>query len=153
MKGRFTFRFAAVCFGFSALFELFSLQDEALLFGHSVGGAGAVTYHLIYAALFAYLMAGLWEGARSGYYMLLATSAIYTVDRLQSVFVGDALAVLLRQQIAEHPQILQVISADDLVRTVTLTTFAMLAGWWGFVIYAYFRRDYFGINNKSARVS
>ena len=57
--------------------------------------------------------------------------------------VGNAMAVSLRQQIMDHPQILQVVSADNLVRTVTLATFGMLACWWGFVAYAHYRRDYF----------
>ncbi len=149
VKGRFTFRFAAVCFALSAVFELLNLQDEAILFGHIFGGLPAAVYHIAYAALFSWVTIGLWNGSRSGYYTLLVTSIVYTLDRLQAVFVGDTLAQSLRQQVATHPEILQVISADDLVRTAILTTFVLLLCWWGFVGYAYYRRDYFGIHPVS----
>src|SRR6266566_6981114 len=146
VKGRFTFRFAAVCFALSALFELLNLQDQALLFGHIVGGIPAVFYHIVYAVLFAWLAMGLWNGTRSGYYALFVASIIYTVDRLQIVMVGDTLAMSLRQQVAQYPEVLQIITVDDLARMMTMTTLVLLICWWGFVGYAYYRRDYFGIS-------
>ncbi len=145
VKGRFTFRFAAVCFALSAVFELLNLQDEALLFGHIVGGAPAAVYHVAYAALFTWLVIGLWNGTRAGYHALLIATVVYTVDRLQALLVGDTLATSLRQQVVQHPEVLQVVSVDDLVRVVTMTMLAMLLGWWGFAGYAYYRRDYFGV--------
>ncbi|TAK91717.1 MAG: hypothetical protein EPO06_03165 [Burkholderiaceae bacterium] len=145
VKGRFTFRFAAVCFALSAVFELPSLQDEAVLFDHIVGGLPALAYHLVYAVLFTVLAHGLWYARRSGYYALWVASVIYTVDRLQMLFVGNALARSLDQQIAEHPEVLQIISAADLLQILTATTLAFLIGWWGFVGYAWYRRNYFGI--------
>jgi hypothetical protein len=147
VKGRFTFRFAAACFGVSAAFELLNLRDEAVLFGHILAGAPAAIYHIAYAALFAWLMVGLWNASRSGYYTLVATSIIYTVDRLQLLFAGDTLAAMLRQQAAQHPEMLQIISVEDLLGVLTVTVLAILLCWWGFVGYAYYRRDYFGIRS------
>lgn len=147
-KGRFTFRFAAVCFGLSAIWELSSLQGEALLFGRVVSGAGAVVYHALYVALFAWLAFGLWTGRRSGYYVLLATTVLYTIDRLQMLFAGDGLAALIRQQIAANADLLQVVSVDQLLQMLTLAILVIVLCWWGFVAYAYYRRDYFGISQK-----
>jgi hypothetical protein len=147
-KGRATFRFAAVCFGLSAIWELLALQGEALLFGKIVGGSGAVVYHVVYAALFAWLALGLWTGSRSGYYILLATTILYTVDRLQLLFVGDILAAQIRQQLAGHEELLQLVSMDYLLQVLTVTVLAIVLCWWGFVGYAYYRRDYFGISRE-----
>lgn len=151
MKGRFTFRFAAFCFGLSAVWELINLQDEALLFGHAFAGVVAAIYHLIYAALFGWLLVGMWQGRRSGYYALVATTIVYTVDRLQGLFVGNVLETLLREQLAGNAELTNIISVEEIMRTVTLTTLAMILCWWGFVAYAYYRREYFGIRPASDR--
>lgn len=147
-KGRFTFRFAAVCFGLSALWEIFSLRGDVPLFGQMVGGAGAVVYHALYIALFAWLAFGLWSGHRSGYYALFAASAVYTLDRLQLLFVGDMLATQIRQQLAGNEALLQQAGINYLMEVLTLTIVTIVICWWGFVGYAYFRRDYFGIVRK-----
>ena len=147
-KGRFTFRFAAVCFGLSALWELLSLQGDVPLFGQMIGGVGAVIYHALYVALFAWLAFGLWTGHWSGYYALLAASAVYTLDRLQLLFVGDLLTAQIRQQLAGNEGLLQQVGIDYLVEVLTLTIVTIVICWWGFVGYAYFRRDYFGIVRK-----
>lgn len=152
-KGRFTFRFAAVCFGLSALWELGSLHEVVPLFGLLVGGIGAVVYHAVYIVLFAWLAYGLWTGSRSGYYALVATSALYTVDLLQFLFVGDSLANQDRELLALMGQLPggeEVLSQGDmghLLHVSTITTIAVvILCLWGFVGYAYYRRAYFGIN-------
>ena len=165
-KGQFTFRFAAVCFGLSAVGELFSLGDSVPLLGVIVGGVGAAAYHALYTALFAWLALGLWTGRHSGYYVLLATTMVYTVDRLQLLFVGNALETLVRQQLAGMEQelsealnrlgqngqglppvkdILALVNVSEIVQTLTVAVFAFLLCWWGFVAWAYYRRSYFGI--------
>jgi hypothetical protein len=144
-KGRFTFRFAAVCFGLSAVWELLSLQGQALLFGNVVGGVVAWVYHIVYVALFAWLAFGLWVGSRSALYVLFTTAVFYTVDRLQLLLVGDVLASQIRQQLAGNEQLLQIVSVDYLLQVLTLTVITIVLCWWGFVAYAYYRRAYFGI--------
>lgn len=148
-KGRFTFRFAAVCFALSAVWELVSLYDEVPLFGHIVGGTGATAYHVVYTALFAGLAIGLWAGRRFGYYLLFVTSVLYTVDRLQ-LFVGDTLMAQIRHALGGDEQLLQQVGADYLLRVLALTIFLFVLCWWGFVGYAYYRRDYFGISKQRA---
>lgn len=144
-KGRFTFRFAAVCFGLSAAAELLSLGDPALLFGAEVGGMGAAVYHLVYAVLFAWLAGGLWGGWRSAYYTLIATTVFYTVDRVQLVVFRDALEASIRQLFTGHEEILAAVNMGDLLQILNLMIAVFVLCWWGFVAYAHFRRAYFGI--------
>jgi hypothetical protein len=147
-KGRFTFRFAAVCFGLSAVWELLDLSGEVFLAGRFVGGTGAAVYHVVYAALFAWLMIGLWAGRRSGYYTLMVTTVFVTVDRLQVLFIGNALEKIIRQQMAGNEDLLAAVSMGDLIQVLTLTTVVIVLCWWGFAGYAYFRCEYFGIHRK-----
>jgi hypothetical protein len=144
-KGRFTFRFAAVCFGLSAAAELLSLGDAALLFGAEIGGTGAAIYHLAYAALFAWLAGGLWSGWRSAYYTLIATTVLYTVDRVQLVAFRDALEASIRRLFTGHEDILAAINMGELLQILNLMIAAFVLCWWGFVAYACLRRAYFGI--------
>lgn len=149
-KGRFTFRFAAVCFGLSALWELMSLQERVPLFGQVVGGAGAAGYHIVYTAAFAGLAVGLWAGRRFGYYLLFVASALYTVDRLQLLFVGDALTGQIRDALGGDEQLLQQagVNMGYLLQLLTIAIILFVICWWGFVGYAYYRRDYFGIGRN-----
>jgi hypothetical protein len=143
-KGRFTFRFAAVCFGLSAVSELFALSDNTILFGVLVGGIGAAAYHLLYIALFAWLTVGLWTGKRSGYHALIITTVVYTIDRLQLLFVGNGLEKSIHQELAGHEEILSAINMGQLMPMLTITILVIVLCWWAFVAYAYVRRGYFG---------
>lgn len=147
-KGRFTFRFAAVCFGLSAVSELLAFRGEVPLLGHIVGGVGAMAYHAVYVALFAWLALALWSGNRSGYYALLGTTIVYTIDRLQLLFVGDALTAMIRQELGGNAELMQLVSVDYLLQVLTIAFITIILCWWGFVGYAYYRRDYFGIGRK-----
>jgi len=144
-KGRFTFRFASVCFGISAVGEAFGLQDNTVMFGATVGGAGAFAYHLTYIILFAWLTVGLWRGSRSGLFALLATTIYYTIDRLQLILVGDSLNILLRNEMAGAEGLLPAADINYLVEILRISIIAFVLSWWGFVVYAYIRRSYFGI--------
>ncbi len=145
VKGRSTFRVTAVCFGFSAVGELFGLHDSTVLFGALVGGGGALVYHLVYTVLFAWLTIGLWTGSRSGYYVLIGTTVFYTVDRLQLLFVGNALKITLRQELAGSAGLLPTADMGYILQVLTISIIVLILCWWGFVMYAYFRRGYFGI--------
>src|SRR6185369_1943462 len=99
-------------------------------------------YHAVYIALFALLMIGLWEGKKYGYHVLLVTTLFYTIDRLQVLFVGDALNAQIQKQLAEAAQMLQAAGAGDMLQAVTpeyirqmmtMATAVILLCWWGFV--------------------
>lgn len=146
-KGRFTFRFAAVCFALSAVWELLTLGTDAVPFGRNISGTGAAIYHLVYGALFAWVAFGLWKGSRSGFYVLLATAVLYTADLLV-LLASDRLAMLIREQFAGNEDLFQLVSLEYMVQVMTLMTVVIVLCWWGFVGYAYYRRDYFGIRSN-----
>jgi hypothetical protein len=144
-KGRVTFRIAAVLFALSALFELLVVLSPVPLFGVVAGGAVAVVYHLVYIALFALLAAGLWGGRRYGYYAVYAVTALYTVDRVQLVGARATLAELVRAQLVGQEELLRAVGMDYVMQVLTVLILVMVACWWGFAAYVYFRRAYFGI--------
>jgi hypothetical protein len=145
LKGRVTFRIAAVLFALSALFELLVVLSPVPLFGVVAGGAVAVVYHLVYVALFVVLAAGRWGGRRYGYYAVYAATALYTVDRVQLVGARAALAELVRAQLVGQEELLRAVGMDYVMQVLTVLILVMVAGWWGFAAYVYFRRAYFGI--------
>lgn len=149
-KGRVTFRIAAVLCAISAAWELVTYQSAVLLFGAVAGGVLAATYHVFYALLFGWLAIGLWRGTRAGLYTLIAAAAIYTVDRLQAVVARDALATLIRVELAGREDLLQMIGMDFLLQSIVLMAFVAIVCWWGFVAYAWYRRAYFGFTTPAA---
>lgn len=144
-KGQFTFRTAAVLFFLSALFEILSAGSETLLFGAIRGGVVAGIYHVVYVALFAALGVGLWGGKRWGYPLVFATTAVYTLDKLQFVLSRDALETLVTNQLAGYENELQLQGLDTalIMQAIVLMSVTVVLCWWGFALYTYLRRDYF----------
>lgn len=144
-KGRFTFRFAAVLLAISAALELLGVASEALLFGEVRHGVAAGIYHLLYAALFVALAWGLWKAAKWGYTLIFVAAGVYTLDKMQFVLYPAAMEAFITTQMAGMESELQAqgIDASMLAQTMTLMAFVAIACWWGFALYAYWRRDYF----------
>jgi hypothetical protein len=143
-KGTITFRTTAVLFALSALFEFISLGTEVPLFGAIYGGLVAMTYHLAYAALYIGLGFGLWGARRWAYPAVFAATAVYTFDRLQTIFLSrDAIVERLMQELASSPELLQVVNKESMLQMVLLVSAAFIACWWGFAWYTHLRRDYF----------
>lgn len=143
-KGTFTFRTAAALFALSALLEFISLGTEVPLFGTMHGGWVAMAYHLVYAALYSGLGFGLWSARRWAYPVVLATTAVYTLDKLQTVFISrDVIVERLMQEIAGSPELLQVVNQESMLQMVLLVSVTFIACWWGFAWYTHLRRDYF----------
>lgn len=144
-KGRFTFRTAAVLFVLSAVFEILSISSETLLLGAIRGGVIAGVYHLVYVALFAALGVGLWSGRSWGYPLVLVTTVVYTLDKLQFVLSRDALETLVTNQLAGYENELQLQGLDTalIMQAIVLMSITVVLCWWGFALYTYLRRDYF----------
>lgn len=143
-KGAFTFRAAAVLFVLSAMLEFVVWRTEVPLFGAIRGGLVASAYHLLYATLYVILGVGLWSAQRWTYAVVLATTAVYTVDKLQTMFLSrDVIVERLMQEIAGSPELLQVVNRESMLQMVLLVSVTFIACWWGFVWYTHLRRDYF----------
>lgn len=140
--GAFTIRFAGVLFLLSGLAALVTVNADVALLGALRSGPLALGYNLLFAVLFFAMGAGLLAGRKWGYWLLLAGTAVYSVDRLavlldrrtRDAYLGNAELV---QQLGS------LIDLNMLDQAVMLAVAGSLACWWGFAIYIYLRRTYF----------
>lgn len=144
-KGFYTFRITAVLILISAVFELFAVTSEAPLFGAVRGGMVVAVYHLVYVALFTALGLGLWQGRTWGYTLVFVTAGVYTLDKAQLVLARNALEEYLRGMMAGLDPALVAAGMDValMAQAVALMSVVAVLGWWGFALYAYWRREYF----------
>ena len=89
-KGRATIRIAAVLFLASAVFEILNFNSAVALFGAVRFGAAALLYHFVFAALYAMTGIGMWTAKKWGYWAVMATTAIYTIDKIQLMLSPQA---------------------------------------------------------------
>ena len=143
VKGRFTFRTAAVFFLISAVFELLAVTTEVPLFSGVHGGLVAAVYHLLYAAVFAAAGVGLWQAKRIGYQAVMAGALLYTVDRGLLLLDRGNLEAYLGAQLAAYGDIGNLVDMDSVIALATLASLLFIAGWWGFALYTHWRRAYF----------
>jgi hypothetical protein len=148
-KGRITFRIAAVFFLLSALLEIFSITSEVPLFGALRGGVSAAIYHLIYFLLFMALGIGLWRAKPWGYRLVFAGTLLYTLDKVLYLLYRDSMKAWLRIQLSGYEEMLQFIDIGLILQMVILLMLLFVACWWGFTVYTYWRREYFGMRLKS----
>jgi hypothetical protein len=148
-KGRITFRIAAVFFLLSALLEIFSITSEVPLFGALRGGVSAAIYHLIYFLLFMALGIGLWRAKPWGYRLVFAGTLLYTLDKVLYLLYRDSMKAWLRIQLSGYEEMLQFIDIGLILQMVILLMLLFVACWWGFAVYTYWRREYFGMRLKS----
>jgi hypothetical protein len=147
-KGRITFRTAAVFFLLSALPEIFSLTSKVALWGALRGGALAVIWHLVYISFFLGLGVGLWRAKPWGYKLVFVGTLFYTLDKVSNLFYTDFMKAWLMQQLSRYEEIWQLIDIETVLQMVTLLMLLFVACWWGFAVYTYLRRDYFGVGQK-----
>lgn len=160
-KGAFTLRLAGAFFLVSAALELMSLNSVVPLFGAARTGAVAALYHLAFVILFAVVGWGLWQGRPWGYKTIFVGTALYTVERL--LYVLDTKARLAEleeaykrvQEIGNLPGlsglsglfdpgvVREAVPAGLLLTATSAYALLLVACWWGFAVYVYFRRSYF----------
>ena len=151
-KGQFTFRLSAALFILSAVFELLSLTAAVPLFGEIRGGISAVIYHAVYAALFLALGVGLWAATPWGYPLVFGACVFYSLDKLQFLLSQQAVAVFVKTQMAGFESELQSqgVSEELILQAIVLMSVVVVVCWWGFALYTYWRRDYFGQNRTES---
>ncbi|MHB8347610.1 MAG: hypothetical protein ACYDHM_10590 [Acidiferrobacterales bacterium] len=147
-KERFTFRSAGALFMLSAVSEIFSLTDRVPLFGALRDGATVVTYHLLYAALFVIMGAGLWDAKRWGDKAVLGATAFYTVDHALRLLSPATLSAYLFQDLGSYIGLILPVGRQAFQQIAELMTLLFLACWWAFAWYTYARRDYFRASGK-----
>ena len=131
-KGKWTFRIAAVLFVISALTELMPPTAPVPLFGAMQGGPVALFYHLFYAGLYVGLGVGLWQAKLWGYTLLLFTTGVYTLDRLQLLLFREAVLADLMRKPGPLGEVLAAVDSHLLLTVFTVATLMILLCWWGF---------------------
>jgi hypothetical protein len=152
-KGYFTFRTTAVLLMASAVFELISITAEEPLFGEIRSGLSIGIYHVFYAALFAALGVGLWSAKKWGYALVFVTTAVYTLDKVQFILSQQVMENFIALQMRGYEEALQSqgVNSAFFMRAIVLTNIIIVICWWGFALYAYWRRDYFKSERDNSR--
>ena len=151
VKGRTTFRIAAVLFLLSAAFELVGIFSAVPLLGVFRGGFSAAVYHLLFAAIYLALGIGLWTASSWCYKLIFAATLLVTLDKLQYIIYRETILVEMMRRAGTYRQLLQAIDRQMFLQILMLVAALFAAGWWGFAAYTYFRRDYFRSSNPDER--
>ena len=99
-------------------------------------GFAVFIYHLIYIAIYLGMGFGLWAAMPWGFKYVLGSTIFYTLDKVQYLLSGQASAKI----ITEYGAFLGS-EGQTMVSWVSTLTFGLsIVGWWGFVLYLYFKR-------------
>jgi hypothetical protein len=122
----------------SGVWAVLSLSAPVALFGAARTGFVAVLYNGTFAALFAATGAALIWRKPWALRVTLATSLLYTLDKLELIFDPAARELALGESASMVGDFAPIVQ-----QALVLAGLFFLAGWWGFVVYLYFKRDYF----------
>ena len=142
-KGRTTIRIAAILLLASAVFEIMEFNSAVALFGDVRTGAVSVVYHFVFVALYFLSGIGLWTGKPWGYWAIMATTAIYTLDKVQLILFPDAFYDHILHQLTVTREMVGMIPRDQLLFYFMIAYAALVLCWWGFAFYIHLRRHYF----------
>jgi hypothetical protein len=143
VKGRATIRTAAIVFLASAVFEVMDYNSAVALFGGVRVGAAAVFYHFLFAALYILSSIGMWTVKPWGYGVFMATTAAYTVDKVQAMLFPGTFYDYIMQQLTVTREIVGMIPKGQLIHYFMIAYIVLLLCWWGFALYIHLRRSYF----------
>jgi hypothetical protein len=143
IKGRATIRTAAVFLLATAVFEIVDVASSVALFGGVRIGAAAWIYHWFFAALYFLCGVGLWTAKPWGYGAVMATAAVYTLDKVQLILFPQAFYEYILQQLTMTRELVGMLPRDQLLRYFMIVYAAMVLCWWGFALYIHMRRAYF----------
>jgi hypothetical protein len=113
------------------------------LFGGVRAGAVAVFYHLVFAALYVLCGIGMWTAKTWGYGAFMATTAIYTIDKIQLMLFPQAFYDYILQQLTMTRDMVGMIPKEQLIQYFMIAYIVLLLCWWGFALYIHMRRQYF----------
>ncbi|MFQ6677537.1 MAG: hypothetical protein ACE5D0_04380 [Fidelibacterota bacterium] len=145
---RFTIRTAGVFFLISAVVEGLSLSSAVPLFGDLRGGVIAVIYHLLFVGLFLGMGIGLWAAKSWGFRYMFYGTIFYTLERILYILDGSAREMEAATTLGRYQSLLGQDGQSLVSQAMNLTTILTILCWWGFVLYLYFKREYFGSSTK-----
>jgi len=149
-KGSSIIKSSGGLFLLSSVLLLASMTSDVPLFGAMRSGGIALCYNLFFAMLFLGMGLGLLIGRSWGYWLFLAGTVVYSLDRLSFLLSKDTRdAYLTASDVSQEVSSLIDMSMFD--QGIFLATVVMLLCWWGFAFYIYLRRDYFHGTNFLSR--
>jgi hypothetical protein len=143
IKGRATIRTAGIFYIASAVLEVVDYNSAIALLGGVRAGTTAVLYHFVFAALYFLTGIGMWTASPWGYGAFMATTAVYTIDKIQMMLFPKAFYDYLLQQLTVTREILELIPREQFIQYFLLAYIVLLLCWWGFALYIHLRRQYF----------
>ncbi len=151
-KGKATIQLAGAFFILSAVYELATVASPIPLAGEMRSGAWAVIYHLVFVAAFAGTGAGLLVGKPWGFWTTMGVTAFYTLERATFLLDGSAKEAYLQTSLGDLTAYRDFIGPGFVYAMLNLNVALVIACWWGFALYIYVRRPYFGVGACSAPV-
>lgn len=147
-KGAFTIRTAAVFFILSAILELISMISEVSIAGRVLVGLMATVYHLFYGSLFFGMGLGLWKGKKWGLKMMLVGTVLYTIEKTVYLLNKEAQLAEIERVSSQFGDLVDLVGIELILQMTNWTFLLILGCWWGFMVYLYIRRAYFGYQKK-----
>lgn len=141
-KGTLTIALTGWCFVFAAMLQVLSRSSDVVIFAAVQTGAAAMAYHLFYAGLYSASGVGLIIRRTWGYYVVMLTTAVYSLENLIFLIDTKTRSIYVKQDLG-GAQIENLLGKDFLDSSVIWPTWISLFSWWGFVVYLYFRRSSF----------
>jgi hypothetical protein len=145
-KGTLTIQIAGGFLVLSGLMSLVSVAtaSDVPLFGAMRGGAVAIAYNLLFAALYLGMGVGLITARTWGFQLFLVGTVVYSLDKVLFLLDAGAQKAYLSAN-GVTADVAAMIDTSLLDLAVVLTTLACLIGWLGFAVYVYLylRRGYF----------
>ena len=140
---RFTIRMAGIFFLLSAVIEGISITAAVPLFGEIRGGMTAVVYHLLYVVLFFGIGIGLWKAKSWGFMIMSAGTVFYSLDKILYLLDTKVRQAGAARMLGEYGALLGTDGLSLVTQVMQGLTVVILTCWWGFLLYLYFKRDYF----------
>lgn len=137
-KGNFTIASSGWLLMLSGAWSLGTLTSSVALFGAMRGGVIAVVYNSLFAALFGGMGYALVRRKPWALTITLATSLLYTFDKLELMLDESARTAALGDLgggLGEFGPVLD--------QSILMLSGLFLIFWWAFVAYLYLKRDYF----------
>jgi hypothetical protein len=143
-KGKSTLQLAGVLLILSGVYELVIITAHVPLAGGMRSGALAISFHLLFAALFAAAGIGLLVGRPWGFWTMVGTTAVYSLERIAFLLDASAKEAYMSEAMGELSGFQDIIDPGIVESTINMSVICFVACWWGFAIYVYAKRSYFG---------
>jgi hypothetical protein len=127
----------------SGAWSLTNLRSPLALFGAPRTGLLVALYNGVFAALLMGMGYALVQRRRWAPRVTWAASLFYTFDKLELILDPAARDVAIGETAAMLGDM-----AFMVQQVLVLTSVLFLLGWWGFVAYLHFKRDYFAVETN-----